>query len=123
MSKAIAVDIKGTPSTQKHPADVNQTGAWQLVGKEIKEPATKFKTEKGEAILSATANFMYSGGSVPAGPASAPLPAIPSTVKLDAKPSKLKATSKPVLLDGDKIKDPFGNELAVADVSAKALSK
>ncbi len=123
MSKAVAGEVKATPSSQKHPADINQTGAWQLVGKEITVPYPKLKTEKGPVLQGASANFMYSGGSVPAGPASAPLPPIPSMVKLDPKPTKLKTPQKPVLVEGDTLKDAFGNELAVSVVSAKMTTK
>ncbi len=118
MPKAIAAEVKATPSSQKHPSDTGQSGAWQLLGKEIPEPATNLKSEKGAALLSATANFIYMGGTI-AGAPPVPLPPIPSgPLKLEPKSTQLTSSSKPVLVDGDTIKDSFGNELAVSVVSS-----
>lgn len=114
----VAADIKPTASSQKHPADVNKTGSWQVMGVPIKELTLNLKTEKGEAIHSATATFSYIGGSTPGAPP-VPLPPIPSSVQLKAKNTALTDSGKSVLVDGDAAQDAFGNKLEVSDTSSK----
>lgn len=118
MGKKVAVDVKATASSQKHPADLNQTGSWQVVGMPIKEPTLNLKTENGAAIHSATATFSYMGGSTPGTPP-VPLPPIPSSVQLQAQNTALTDSGKSVLVAGDTAQDAFGNKLEVSDTSSK----
>lgn len=118
MGKKVAVDIKATASSQKNPADMNQTGSWQVMGVPIKEPTLNLKTEKGAAIHSATATFSYMGGSTPGAPP-VPLPPIPSSVQLKAQNTALTDSGKSVLVAGDTAQDTFGNKLEVSDTSSK----
>ncbi len=115
--KLIAVEVEATPSKQKHPADTNQSGSWQLLGQPVKQPAMKLKSEKGAPLFMAMANFIYMGGSVPGPVSLPPIPAPP--LQLKAKKTKILEAGQPVLVEGDTIKDNFGNELAVSDVSGK----
>lgn len=118
MGKKVAVDIEATASSQKHPADMNQTGSWQVMGVPIKEPTLNLKTENGAAIHSATTTFSYIGGSTPGTPP-VPLPPIPSSVQLKAKNTALTDSGKSVLVAGDTAQDAFGNKLEVSDTSSK----
>ena len=117
MGKKVAVDVKATASSQKHPADLNQSGSWQVVGMPIKEPTLNLKTENGAAIHSATATFSYMGGSTGTPPV--PLLPIPSSVQLQAQNTALTGSGKSVLVAGDTAQDAFGNKLEVSSTSSK----
>ena len=118
--KKVAVDVKATPSKQKHHLDTLKSGSWQVVGQPIKQPTMKLKSETGKLLFMAVANFIYQGASFsgPSGPV--PLPPIPAPpLQLKAKKTKLVEGGKNVLVKGDKNEDNFGNELAVSKVSGK----
>lgn len=122
MGNKVAVDVKATASSQKYPADLNQSGSWQVVGMPIKELTFNLKTENGAAIHSATATFSYIGGSTPGsppGPPRVPLPSIPSSVQLKAQNTALTDSGKSVLVAGDTAQDNFGNKLEVSGTSSK----
>jgi len=118
--KNVAVEVKATPSTENHPADINKSGKWELIFELKTQPTKTLKFEKGALLFMAKANFIYKGGSVPSASGSTPLlPILAPTVKLNAKKTKLVEGGQPVLVEGDKIKDNFGNELKVEKVSGK----
>jgi len=122
--KAVAYEVKGTPSTKKIDPDTCKSGAWKLMMPELKTPSMKLFSEKGPTLLDAKAFFIYLGGQVstPAGPV--PLPPVISMVDLKPEykdPEKKVKTdsSKLVLVDGNEKKDPFENKLAVDKLSEK----
>ena len=120
-AKPVAFQVQGIPSVEKHPADINKTGNWILAGGPITVPSVFTKSEKGPLLFEATQVFNYVAGMMP-GPAGAPVPIpppLPDTVMLKAKPTMLTEGKKPVLVSGDTMKSPFGNELKVTVCSAK----
>lgn len=116
--KRIAIDIKAIESNQKHPADINQTGSWQLVGTLTLEKAEHLITENGSAIHSAIATFSYIRGSTPSPTGPVPLPPILAPpLQLKAQTTKLMSGGRSVLVEGDQAQDSFGNKLEVSQTS------
>lgn len=119
-TKQLATDLKSTPSNKKHDADGNKSGKWTAVGPPIKEPAAKTFTEKGPALFSGIAHFLYVGGTNGGPPV--PLPPVPSVVELKAEKTLWLEKGKHYLHDGDEEEDDFGNKLEVSVISGKAYT-
>jgi hypothetical protein len=98
MPKPVAVDgdTQVKTSTKKLSADVNQTGAWTLVSKNVTKG--QMCSAGGKLVeLGATAVWSYTGGSTP----SASLPPVPDSATLTAGTTMLKDNGSNILVDGD----------------------
>ena len=120
MPIAVAVegDTQEETSTAKLPADSNQTGSWALVKLTV-VPGTKVSVEGKKVELSATASWLYSGGT--SGQPSVPVPPIPDSASLQAGATKLTDVGQGILIDGDEVtgKADSGNKITASQTLLK----
>lgn len=110
MPKPVAVqgEIKATPgSTPFAPAD---TGSW-TAGPVVEVTHPKLQVKGKPVVLEASCIFTFSGSVSSTG---APVIGAETVTLLPAGTKVRSESSKSVLVDGDKLKGQFGNELATA---------
>ncbi|MCL1123197.1 hypothetical protein [Shewanella surugensis] len=124
MSFNIATAVMHELGTKKPEADENKSGQWILFVGPLLEPTIKLNTEKGAAIYTVNASFLYVGGTAGKPPVS--VPPVMSELQLTRESSqknadtlKVKVAGKYVLIKGDEIKDEYDNAIKVTGVSQK----
>lgn len=127
MGLNIAIAAAGEAGKKQPDADGNKTGQWVLLVGPLLTPATKIKTEKGPAIYSANASFIYVGGtngnpSVALAPILSQLELKRETSEKNSSTLKLMIANRHVLVKGDEIKDEYENTIKTTDVSDKLIS-
>ncbi|MBM0744180.1 hypothetical protein JOY44_21610 [Phormidium sp. CLA17] len=108
MGKAIALqgNVVAVPGAMPYPAA--QSGAWMALPVQVKA-YPKLKVGGQSVIYEAECKFMFTG----VDPAGAPVSG-QETVKLTAKSTKLQ---KKVLVQGDMMQSPYGNQLKIVTTS------
>jgi hypothetical protein len=111
MGKAIALQgtVIAIPGTVPYPPA--QSGAWTAMPVQVKT-VSKVKVGGKPAIAEAECKFMFTGiQTTPSGPVTV---TGQETVKLTAKGTKLQ---KKLLVQGDMMQSPYGNQLKVVSMS------
>ncbi len=115
MPTAVAVegDTQVETSTAKLQADTNQTGSWSLVTSSV-VAGTKVSVKGKKVELSATASWVYSGGTTGSPPAT--VPPVNDSASLQAGSTKLTDVGNGILLDGDEATGAVdsGNKITVS---------
>ncbi|PSB34405.1 hypothetical protein [Stenomitos frigidus] len=108
MGKSIALqgEVVAIPGAMPYPPA--QTGAWMPLPIQVKA-YPKLKVGGRAVIYEAECRFMFTGANATGAPVSGH-----ETVKLTAKRTKLQ---KKVLVQGDMMQSPYGNQLKVVTMS------
>ena len=113
-SAAVKTDVDAVPSkTDPEEADPG-SGSWSD-GEISVQTHARLKINQTEVIHQASCTFTYSGGTTGGG--KSPLAPIPETVVLNAQGTKLQKGLGHVLINGDTITGPMGNELKIQATS------
>lgn len=113
-SAAVKADVVAVPSSTDPEGADPESGSWSD-GEISVQTHARLKINQTEVIHQASCTFTYSGGTTGGG--QSPLPPIPETVVLTAQGTKLQKGLGHILVDGDTVTGPLGNELKIQATS------
>ncbi len=115
---AVDGDTQVETSTAKAQADANQSGSWQLLMSNV-VTGTKLSVDGKFVELSATASWIYSGGS--AGSPPAPVGPFSDSATLMAGSTKLTDGGQGILIDGDEATGAFDSENKITVSASQSI--